>query len=534
MAIVTGRTSLTEPEYSPISSSVSDVRLRSSSFHCRADDGVGHQDQRGGGARGHGGRPHQRLAGTAGKHDDAAAAGPEVLRGQLLVGAQLPAGLVEHDGVRRAVDVAGQVLGRPADLQQQLLELAALGGVHHHGLAVDPRPQQRGDLLGAADFLQHRVVGGAHDQAVLRVLFEPEPAVPGHGLFDVDQQGVRHGEPGVLQQGVQHLFGVEPGGPGVPEAQRRQPVAVHVLRGPFQLGEGGDGVAGLGGEFVVDLQQDGLVTLDDQRSVIHWSNSSVASTSIIRWMDRTRSISLSGSNTRTRPPFTATGTTVSRLAFPMLSTTFMTTRCLSRIAFSRVSRPSWVASSLPGAAGGMPAGARRRGPVAAQHGQLGVDVGLRRGGARGGVDRPAAAGQRRCCGAAGRRRRAASSRTGTRPRLRRTWAVSRGAACETTTVGAMRTSPRPEAAGALSSSSRAVSSSLWMKLGRGPHPEPGVAGGGVFDEVLQRLRDGGGRVLAQEVQHRRGVLAGVEGPPDRGDGETVDGGRSLAFGRRPW
>ncbi len=36
MAIVTGRTSLTEPEYSPISASVSDVRLRSSSFHCRA------------------------------------------------------------------------------------------------------------------------------------------------------------------------------------------------------------------------------------------------------------------------------------------------------------------------------------------------------------------------------------------------------------------------------------------------------------------------------------------------------------------
>ena len=37
VAIVTGRTSLTEPEYSPISSAVSDVRLMSSSFHCRAD-----------------------------------------------------------------------------------------------------------------------------------------------------------------------------------------------------------------------------------------------------------------------------------------------------------------------------------------------------------------------------------------------------------------------------------------------------------------------------------------------------------------
>ena len=36
VAMVTGRTSLTDPLYSPISSAVSDVRLTSSSFHCRA------------------------------------------------------------------------------------------------------------------------------------------------------------------------------------------------------------------------------------------------------------------------------------------------------------------------------------------------------------------------------------------------------------------------------------------------------------------------------------------------------------------
>ena len=36
VAIVTGRISFTEPEYSPISSSVSEVRRSSSSFHCRA------------------------------------------------------------------------------------------------------------------------------------------------------------------------------------------------------------------------------------------------------------------------------------------------------------------------------------------------------------------------------------------------------------------------------------------------------------------------------------------------------------------
>ena len=35
--MVTGRISLRAPEYSPISSSVSDVRLTSSSRHCRAE-----------------------------------------------------------------------------------------------------------------------------------------------------------------------------------------------------------------------------------------------------------------------------------------------------------------------------------------------------------------------------------------------------------------------------------------------------------------------------------------------------------------
>ncbi|GAP54875.1 hypothetical protein AHiyo6_14400 [Arthrobacter sp. Hiyo6] len=37
MAMVTGLTSFTAPEYSPISSAVRDVLLISSSFHCRAE-----------------------------------------------------------------------------------------------------------------------------------------------------------------------------------------------------------------------------------------------------------------------------------------------------------------------------------------------------------------------------------------------------------------------------------------------------------------------------------------------------------------
>ena len=37
----------------------------------------------------------------------------------------------------------------------------------------------------------------------------------------------------------------------------------------LELGEGGDGPAGLLGLRVVDLEQEGLVALDDQRAVGH-------------------------------------------------------------------------------------------------------------------------------------------------------------------------------------------------------------------------------------------------------------------------
>ena len=115
---------------------------------CR--DGVGDQDQRGRLGVAHRGRADQGLAGAARQHDDARAAVPEGLDRLGLVGPQRPVGLVERDRVRLAVDVPGEVLGRPAQLEQRLLEVAALGGVHHHGVVVEPVAEHAGDLLGRA------------------------------------------------------------------------------------------------------------------------------------------------------------------------------------------------------------------------------------------------------------------------------------------------------------------------------------------------------------------------------------------------
>ena len=242
--MVTGRISLRSPEYSPISSSVSEVRASSSRRHCRPDDGVGHQDQRGRAGLGHRGGADQGLAGAAGQHDDTRAAGPEPLDGLLLVGAQVPVAGVQLDVVRLAVDVAGLVLGRPADLEQRLLEVAALGRVHDHGVLVDPGAEHRRDLLVPQDLLEHRPVPGHHDQPVRGVGLQHQPAVAAHGVDDVDQQRLRDREAGPADQGVDDLLGVVPGGAGVPQRQRGDPVGVDVLGGAFEFGERRDVGAG--------------------------------------------------------------------------------------------------------------------------------------------------------------------------------------------------------------------------------------------------------------------------------------------------
>src|SRR5699024_11665865 len=51
-------------------------------------------------------------------------------------------------------------------------------------------------------------------------------------------------------------LGVVPGGAGVPQPQRGEPVGVHVLRGALQLRERGDRAAALGRLVVLDLRSE--------------------------------------------------------------------------------------------------------------------------------------------------------------------------------------------------------------------------------------------------------------------------------------
>ena len=134
-----------------------------------------------------------------------------------------------------------------------------------------------------------------------RVVGQGQPAEAVHRVGDVDQQRVRHRVARVAHQCVDDLLGVVPGGAGVPQRERRHPVGVHVLGGALQLGERGDRRAAVLRQRVVDLEQQGLVRLDDQGAVTHEALVPLPGSGV-RSTARTRAPGGSGTLHRNRPP----------------------------------------------------------------------------------------------------------------------------------------------------------------------------------------------------------------------------------------
>ena len=135
--MVTGRISLRSPEYSPISSSVSVVRLSSSCFHCRAETVLVTRIRVVALMRAIAAAPTIVLPAPQGSTTTPEPPATKASAARSWYLPQRPAVLDQVDGVRLAVDVAGEVLGRPAELEQRLLEVAALGGVDDHRLLVE-------------------------------------------------------------------------------------------------------------------------------------------------------------------------------------------------------------------------------------------------------------------------------------------------------------------------------------------------------------------------------------------------------------
>ena len=72
---------------------------------------------------------------------------PETLGRLALVATQLPTVGAKRYGVGLAVHVPREVLGGPAQLEQHLLDVTTLAGVHRDGVRVDARAHQWRNFL---------------------------------------------------------------------------------------------------------------------------------------------------------------------------------------------------------------------------------------------------------------------------------------------------------------------------------------------------------------------------------------------------
>ena len=169
------------------------------------------------------------------------------------------------------VHVPSEILGWPPQLEQGLLEGAPLGGMHDRRDLVDLLAHQTAHLLGAKHLGEDCLVGAQQHETVGRMFLDAQPAVPAHGVGDVDEQGTCHRVARVAHEDVDDLLGIMAGSHRIPQPQRGEPVGVDVLGGSLQLGERGNGMTALVGQGMIDLQQQGSVGLDDEgtRNVRH-------------------------------------------------------------------------------------------------------------------------------------------------------------------------------------------------------------------------------------------------------------------------
>ncbi len=185
--------------------------------------------------------------------------------------------------MRRARRVAGQVLGRPADLEQLLLDVPAGPRVDHERLRRGASDQQRLDALVARHLGQHRGVGRGQQQLAVTVFadtvaLDGQPAVAADRLADVDGHRRRHREARPALKRGEHVVGVVAGGARVPQSEPGDAVRVDVLGGTFELREDGEFVARRFGVRVCDFQQHSPVALHDERTVSHKGQSYSAGT----------------------------------------------------------------------------------------------------------------------------------------------------------------------------------------------------------------------------------------------------------------
>ena len=159
--------------------------------------------------------------------------------------------------------VRREVLDRPAERDQCLLERPARGcGKRRLGRRW-PAAQQLADRLGARDLGEQRRLFADEPQQPGIARVQPQPPVAGAQIAHVGEHRLRDLVPGQLDERGGDLVGAHPRGRRVPQRDRRDPVRVHVLGALLELGETRERCACPVELRVRDLEQHAAIALDD-------------------------------------------------------------------------------------------------------------------------------------------------------------------------------------------------------------------------------------------------------------------------------
>ena len=217
---------------------------------------------------GHGARADNRLARTTGQDDDPGAALEELSDCLLLVPAHCPTVLDEVNVVRGAGRVAREVFGGPAELHEALLEFTACPVLNADGVIAKSRTEELLHLRVAGDLAEDGFVVRAQHEPLI-IPFNDEPAVAVHRFGEVERHRGWHRELGETIEGVEHFLGRVARSTRIPESETREAVRVDVLGCPLEFRKHCERVTSFLRLGMRNLEEDGAVTLDDERSVRH-------------------------------------------------------------------------------------------------------------------------------------------------------------------------------------------------------------------------------------------------------------------------
>ena len=179
--------------------------------------------------------------------------------------ARRPAGRQQLDEQPGALDIAGQILGRIADIHQRLLDVAPHGGIDPHSAGIYLFEDKLFDFALPADLQHEQGVVSGQKQGTGGVFVQFEPAEAADVIPHIGLNIAGHIVFAILRQvGEDGLRGQAAGG-RVPEGERRQPIGVDVFGAFLELGEARQCVARFAVEWIVNFEQHRPVALNDHR-----------------------------------------------------------------------------------------------------------------------------------------------------------------------------------------------------------------------------------------------------------------------------